>query len=111
MTTFADYFGVLTYIDPLIYYKPESHSNWMHRELAVKRDIFLKKYIHGIDKAIFQELPIFEPDILGSAKPIEKPEGEITLNGDNSESEKSNEYAYILKDWIKEKYISRSQGN
>ncbi len=101
--SYADYFGILTYICPLIYFKPESHSNWMHRELAVKRDIFLQKYINQLDAEIFQELPIFEPDILESDKDLDSPDDE---NDTDIEASKlvPPEYAHIPKEWIEEKY-------
>ena len=73
MTDNADLFGILTYIDPLIYFKMEYHNSWMHREVSVKKDFFLHKYVSDLDRDIFQELPIFEPDILGSAEGAAKP--------------------------------------
>ena len=86
MTSFSDYFSVYTYRDPLIYFKVESYDNWTHRDLAVRKDFFLKKFINGLDVAIFQENPIFVPDILGSDTSVEsqngdetKPEGELNL--------------------------------
>lgn len=68
MTTFSDYFNVFTYMDPLVYFKVESFDNWAHREKAVKKDYFLKKFINGLDVSIFEEKPIFIPDILETDK-------------------------------------------
>ena len=66
MGSFSDYFGVYTYRTPLIYFKVENFDSWAHREQAVKKDYFLKKFINGLNVAIFQENPIFVPDILHS---------------------------------------------
>lgn len=66
MGSFSDYFGVYTYRPPLIYFKVENFDSWMHREMAAKKDYFLKKFINGLDVAIFQENPVFVPDILHS---------------------------------------------
>ena len=111
MGHFSDYFGVLTYVDPLIFYKPENHAAWSEREYSVKRDIFLNKYVPQLDAEIFQELPIFIPDILGSDKSIVPPkqedvEGEnkfATLNLD-ARSMISEEHAHILPEWEHEDY-------
>jgi len=99
MTTYSDFFGVLTYTDPLIYYKPESHSSWRHRELSIKRDVFLNKFICQLDAEIFQELPIFIPDILQSDEDIESPNEPI-----DGAKLISSEYKHILKEWEKEQY-------
>lgn len=108
MGHFSDYFGVLTYIDPLIYYKPENHSSWKDREYAVKRDIFLKKYICQLDAEIFQELPIFVPDILGSDKSITNGESIDSDGQSKFEFDAKNmiaeEHAHILPEWEKEHY-------
>jgi len=74
----------------------------MHRELAVKRDIFLHKYIIELDAEIFQELPIFEPDILGSNDPEEDENLEDSSNPKTLHISEKNED--VLRDWIKEKY-------
>lgn len=111
MGHYSDYFGVLTYVDPLIFYKPENHSSWTHREYRVKRDIFLQKYIPQLDAEIFQELPIFIPDILGSDQSIVPPkEGDVegknkfeTLTID-AKSMISEEHAHILPEWEHERY-------
>ena len=105
MPTYSDYFGVLTYIDPLIYFKPESHSNWAHREMSLKRDPFLKKYVCQLDAEIFQELPIFEPDILGSAGDEEEPE-QTELSLVNVSKRKNEENKDVIKDWENEQYTA-----
>jgi len=106
LTTYSDYFGVLTYVDPLIYFKPEHHDHWRHREICVKRDVFLQKYITQLDAEIFQELPIFVPDILGSDTDVESPEEpELSLVSVTPPSPKG-EYAHILKEWEHEKYTA-----
>lgn len=102
MGSFSDYFGVYTYRAPLIFFKVENFDSWMHREMAVKKDYFLKKFINGLDVAIFQENPIFVPDILHSDTGVntpDKPEGEdveVRLqpfdNGD------------VLNDWNRENW-------
>ena len=100
MSDNADLFGILTYIDPLIYFKMEYHNSWMHREVSVKKDFFLHKYVSDLDRDIFQELPIFEPDILGSAEGADKPPDKeietLSLKPEKNES--------ILQDWIHEGY-------
>lgn len=78
MASFSDYFGVYTYRSPLVYFKVENFDSWMHREMAVKKDYFLRKFINGLDVAIFQENPIFVPDILHSKEDLENPEKELS---------------------------------
>lgn len=108
MTNYSDYFGVFTYLDPLIYFKVESFDNWSHREKAVKKDFFLKKFINGLDVAIFEEKPIFMPDILQTDKSIDSPnepekgEGSLELNGKNLTPAFSDQN--IVKDWNDENW-------
>ena len=64
MTTYQDEFNVFTYLDYLIFYKIENFDWWIHRDIAVKKDFFLKRYVNGLDTMIFEEKPIFVPDIL-----------------------------------------------
>lgn len=61
----ADSYGVYTYKDDLIWFVIEDHDNWRHREIALRKDHFIKKYIKSIDEAIFSEKPITTPDIFG----------------------------------------------
>ena len=62
--SYSDYYGILTYQDPLLAYKIENFDYWQHRDWVVKRDPFVKKFINGLDCLMFQELLIFVPDIL-----------------------------------------------
>ena len=111
MTTYADEFNVFTYQDYLIYYKIENFSWWIHRDIAVRKDWFLKRYVNGLDTSIFEDKPIFVPDILETNKEqetldpitdegdqnvepeqiIEKDVGELSLEPWKGEN--------ILKDW------------
>jgi len=108
MTNYSDYFGVFTYLDPLIYFKVESFDNWSHREKAVKKDHFLKKFINGLDISIFEEKPIFVPDILETDKemssPTEPPKDgkSIELNGKELTPAYSDKN--ILKEWNDENW-------
>lgn len=117
MSDNADFFGVLTYIDPLIYWKAEYHNNWAHREISVKSDWFFHQYICDLDRDIFQELPIFDPDILGSDKSLEKPNvlhaGKVYNKNKKSRQKKNpidaNELSTernetVLQEWIHEGY-------
>ena len=100
MSENADLFGILTYIDPLIYYKMEYHNSWKHREVSVKKDFFLHKFISDLDGDIFQELPIFVPDILGSAEGASKPpDKEIEAQSLSLEKNES-----LLQEWLHEGY-------
>lgn len=108
MSAHAAFFGVLTHIDPLIYFKCESHDAWQHREYVVKRDVFVKKYVMGLDRQIFQELPIFVPDILGSKEKVEGPEKEDSeiehpaeVDAKTLTTEKNDK---ILEEWHSEKW-------
>lgn len=78
----------------------EYHNSWIHREVSVKKDTFLHKYVYDLDGDIFQELPIFEPDILGSsggaAKPPDKEIETRSLSLEKNET--------ILQEWIHEGY-------
>lgn len=61
----ADYFGLYTYKDDLIYFIIENHDNWRHREVALRKDPFIKKYIKKLDEAILAEKPLTKPNIFG----------------------------------------------
>lgn len=102
----ADLFGVLTFVDPLIYWKAEYHNVWAHREMSVKSDWFFHQYICDLDRDIFQELPIFVPDILGSDKDVKSPndmnqDGDSGLDAKELSTEKNE---VILQEWIQERY-------
>ena len=84
----------------------ENFDWWIHRDIRVKKDFLLKRYINGLDIGIFEELPIFIPDILETNKDIESPEET------NIELKKPVELAdltpwtgiNILKDWGQENW-------
>ena len=105
MTDYSDFFNIYTYRDPLIYFKVETYGSWLHRELAVRKDFLLKNFINGLNVKMFQENPIFEPDILHSDDGDEDssdPEGvnaepELTLKP--TFTDKS-----ILNDWNRENW-------
>lgn len=103
MSSYSDYFSVYTYRDPLIYFKVENFDNWSHREMTARKDWFVKKFINGLDVGIFQEAPIFVPDILHSdtgvnspavpeGKEVERLELQPFDNGD------------VLNDWNRENW-------
>jgi len=107
--SYSDFYGVLTYKDPLILYKVENFDWWQHRDWAVRRDPFLKKFINVLDRLMFQEKLIFIPDILEADTSIESPDDdnpnpdsnppepeEVRLEPWNGEN--------ILLDWNKEKW-------
>ena len=105
MTSYSEYFSVYTYRDPLLYFKVESYDNWTHRALAVRKDFLLKKFINGLDVSLFQENPIFVPDILGSDTSVDAP------NGEESEPKEEIELKLqpwgsenVLKDWNRENW-------
>lgn len=108
--SYSDYYGVLTYKDPLILYKVENLDWWQHRDWAIRRDPFIKKFISVLDELMFQEKLIFIPDILESDTSIESPEGEgITEeSGNPNEPEEVRLEPWtgenILLDWNKEKW-------
>jgi len=117
MTDYSDYYGQFTYRDPLLYFKIENFDWWTHRDWAVRRDHFLKKFINGLDIAIFQEKPIFIPDILQSDTSIESPDEEdkidektLTPYQNKPEIDESkltlwnDENKDILLDWNKENW-------
>ncbi|KKM81188.1 hypothetical protein LCGC14_1332300 [marine sediment metagenome] len=112
MTDYSDFYGLLTYRDPLIYFKIENFDWWQHRDWAVRRDPFLKKYINALDITIFQEKPIFIPDILQSDTSIESPEDgdipKVTLPTSEFDEIKTtvwnDENKDILLDWNKENW-------
>ena len=74
MTDYSDQFNVFTYLDYLIFYKIENFDWWIHRDIAARKDFFLKRYINGLDVLMFQEKPIFVPDILETNQDAEKTE-------------------------------------
>ena len=83
MTTYSDEFNVFTYQDYLIFYKIENFNWWIHRDIAVRKDFFLKRYVNGLDTLIFEEKPIFVPDILETNKDMENPKP-MTNEGDEN---------------------------
>lgn len=109
MSNLSDFYGVFTYRDPLLYFKIENFDWWMHRDWAVRRDPFLKKFINGLDRLIFQEKPIFIPDILLSDTSVESPD-ENDVDPDNKSTiidgddltPWDDEDKSILLDWNKE---------
>jgi len=84
MTTYTDEFNVFTYLDYLIFYKIENFNWWIHRDIAVRKDFFLKRYVNGIDSLIFGEKPIFVPDILETNKHQEPETPEPIIEGDEN---------------------------
>lgn len=73
MTAYTDEFNVFTYQDYLIFYKIENFAWWIHRDIAVSKDFFLKRYVNGLDTLIFEEKLIFVPDILETSKEANQP--------------------------------------
>lgn len=59
----ADFYGVYSYKDPLIFWMVENHDAWGQRDFRVKYDAFVKAYIKRLDEEIFTERPEFKPDI------------------------------------------------
>ncbi len=94
MSNYSDYYGLFTYRDPLLYFKIENIDWWQHRDWAVRRDPFLKKFVNGLNVAIFQEKPIFVPDILQSDTSVESPDE--TTNDIKSTVEKPDETTNVV---------------
>lgn len=110
MATYEDQFNVFTYQDYLIFYKIENFDWWIHRDIAARKDFFLKRFINGLDVAIFEEKPIFIPDILETNKEMESPEVEKT-DIEKETPEEPEEVRLepwtgvnILKDWNQENW-------
>jgi len=61
----ADFFGAYTYKDDLVDFMAENIEDWRHRELALRKDPFIKTYVVEFDKELFFEKPNFTPDIFG----------------------------------------------
>jgi len=59
----ADFYGVYSYKDPLIFWMVENHDSWGQRDFRVKHDPFVKAYIKRLDEELFTQPPIFKPDI------------------------------------------------
>ena len=111
MSNYSDFYGQYTYRDPLLFYKIENLDWWMHRDWSVRRDPFLKKFINGLDIAIFQEKPIFIPDILESDTEVESPEDsdtpvekEVSEIDENKLTLWNDDDKDILLDWNKENW-------
>jgi len=112
--SYSTYYGVLTYKDPLILFKVENLDWWQHRDWAMRRDPFIKKFINGIDRLMFQELPIFVPDILEADTSVESPEDEDPVPKTLFEPKIPKEIdevklepwmgVNVLKDWQKENW-------
>ena len=109
MTDYEDQFNVFTYQDYLIFYKIENLDWWIHRDIAVRKDFFLKKFINGLDVAIFEEKPIFIPDILETKKDIETPDNppraeDTSIQLDVDDLAPFYPDVNILKDWNRENW-------
>ncbi|KKM77619.1 hypothetical protein LCGC14_1368120, partial [marine sediment metagenome] len=107
MTTYEDEFNVFTYQDYLIFYKIENFDWWIHRDIRVKKDFFLKRYINGLDVLIFEEKPIFIPDILETNKDMESPNNDNIELAEPLEGDELTPFyddVNILKDWNKENW-------
>ncbi|KKM83155.1 hypothetical protein LCGC14_1312280 [marine sediment metagenome] len=107
MTTYEDEFNVFTYQDYLIFYKIENFDWWIHRDIRVKKDFFLKRYINGLDVLIFEEKPIFIPDILETNKDMESPDNDNIELAEPLEGDELTPFyddVNILKDWNKENW-------
>ncbi|KKL95285.1 hypothetical protein LCGC14_1856140 [marine sediment metagenome] len=107
MTTYEDEFNVFTYQDYLIFYKIENFDWWIHRDIRVKKDFFLKRYINGLDVLIFEEKPIFVPDILETNKDMKSPDNDNIELAEPLEGDELTPFyddVNILKDWNKENW-------
>lgn len=111
MTTYEDQFNVFTYLDYLIFYKIENFDWWIHRDIAARKDFFLKRFINGLDCAIFEEKPIFIPDILETNKDMESPKDDESTPDNAPEEPEEVELRLepwtginILKDWNQENW-------
>lgn len=113
MTDYQDEFNIYTYQDYLMFYKIENFDWWIHRDIAVRKDFFLKRFINGLDVAIFEEKPIFVPDILQSDKSVESPDEQSDQDIDPSQEVNGSkltlspiyyESESILFDWNKENW-------
>ena len=107
MTTYEDEFNVFTYQDYLIFYKIENFDWWIHRDIRVKKDFFLKRYINGLDVLIFEEKPIFIPDILETNEDMESPNNDNIELAEPLEGDELTPFyddVNILKDWNKENW-------
>jgi len=85
----ADFFGAYTYKDDLIYFMAENIDDWRHRELALRKDPFIRAFVSKLNKELFFEKPIFTPDIFGGKEQTEE-EGVPALNGDGNSIRLSN---------------------
>ncbi|KKK58350.1 hypothetical protein LCGC14_3045320 [marine sediment metagenome] len=101
-SNYSDFYGQFTYRDPLLYFKIENLDWWQHRDWVIRFDPFLKKFINGLDVSIFEEKPIFVPDILESDTEVESPEdGDKTID-ENKLTLWNDEEKDILLDWNQE---------
>jgi len=109
MTTYTDQFNVFTYLDYLIFYKIENFEWWIHRDIAARKDFFLKRFVNGLDVSIFEEKPIFDPDILETNTNMDS---QVDKNVENEEEGVEDVELRlepwtginILKDWNKENW-------
>lgn len=101
----ADFYGLFTFQDPLIYWAVEAHDNWRDREFALRKDYYIKAYIKRLDEEIFTEKPITTPDIFGQeSSSLEISDlSEETAQEEIEETEFSPE-TNIAKEWDNERY-------
>jgi len=80
----ADFYGGFTYKDDLVYFIAENIEDWRHRELALKKDPFIRAFICKLDKELFFEKPIYTPDIFGGKANPEPKEEPAFQNGNGN---------------------------
>lgn len=101
MSEYQDQFNVFTYLDYLIFYKIENFDWWIHRDIAARKDFFLKRYINGLDTLIFEEKPIFQPDILETNIDMDSPNLPTNKEGETSgDPEEPEDMEFRLEPWI-----------
>ena len=91
LSSVADSYGIYTYKDDLIWFVIEDHDNWRHREISLRMDHMIKKYIKRLDEAIWAEKPITTPDIFGGQvqKDLDRLSLSLTPPVDNEGTEKT----------------------
>lgn len=111
ITGIADNYGIFTFKDDLIWFMIENHDNWQHRELSLRLDPYIKKYIKRLDEDIWAEKPITTPDIFGSQEQDQQSLQLLNGNGNvvQDETEEIEEVdsessANISEEWDHEKW-------
>ena len=102
----ADFYGLFTYQDTLIYFGIENHDDWRHREIALRYDPYIRAYIRGLDEELFAEKPIMKPNIFGDNQEtsLDEIDSEEPVEVDANIMTEESTSTDVSEDWDRERW-------